>query len=65
MGKVLEIDFYLDKNTSITATELEALEKAIKANILFKLRPEETKGGDFFAIQQAAKFSRILDRTLK
>ena len=64
-GKVLEVEFLLNTNTSITATELEKLEKAIKVNVWFKLRPEEIKGEDFIDIGQGVRFSRILDRTLK
>lgn len=64
-GKVLEVLFILKKNTLVTALELEALEKAIKADVAFILRPDETKGGDFFAIGQVVKLSRVLDKTLK
>ena len=64
-GKVLEVTFYLKKTTVIEAKELEELENAIKANVSFKLLPNETKGGDFFPIGQIVKYSRVLDRTLK
>jgi hypothetical protein len=61
-GKILEIMFYLKKDTSITATELEALEKMVKNNISFNLKPEETKAGEFFVISQLIKYSQILDK---
>lgn len=64
-GQILEIEFYLNKNTLITGAELQALEKAIKHDVIFKLRPQETKGGDFFVIAQAVKFSRVLNKTLQ
>jgi hypothetical protein len=62
-GKILEIVFFLKNNTLITAAEIDALEKAIKTNVSFNLRSDETRGGDFFAISQIVKFSRILDGT--
>jgi hypothetical protein len=64
-GKILEITFLLDKNTLVTAQELEALEKALKANVWFKLRPEDLKGEDFIDIPSGVSFKRILDRTWK
>jgi hypothetical protein len=64
-GKVLEVEFLVDKNTTLTAKELESLEAAIKANVWFKLRPEEIKGEDFIDIGQGVRFSRVLDGTLK
>jgi len=64
-GRILEIEFFLDKNTLVTAGELEALEKALKANVWFKLRPSEIKGQDFIDIASGVSYRRILDRTQK
>lgn len=64
-GKVLGVSFLINKNTLLTPTELEKLEESIKKNVDFKLHPEETKGGDFFIITQVAKYSKVLDKTLK
>jgi hypothetical protein len=64
-GKILEIMFYLKKNTSITATELEALEKTVKNNISFNLKPEETKAGEFFMISQLVKYDKFLNGTVE
>ena len=64
-GQVLGVSFLLNKTTLLTAGELEKLEDAIKDNVTFKLHPEETKGGDFFIITQVAKYSRVLDKTLR
>jgi len=64
-GKILEIMFYLKKNTSITATELEALEKTVKSNISFNLKPEETKAGEFYIISQLVKYNQVLTRNIE
>ncbi|MDF2430873.1 MAG: hypothetical protein JWP44_504 [Mucilaginibacter sp.] len=64
-GGVLEIVFFLNNNTLVKAQELDDLEKAIKANVSLILNPNETKGGDFFAISVVVKYSRVLDGTLK
>lgn len=64
-GNVLEVSFLLNDNTIVTAKELAQMESEIKATITFKLRPEETKGGDFFVISQAPKYRKVLDRTLE
>jgi hypothetical protein len=64
-GKVLEVSYFLSKNTLLTASELEKLETAIKNNYTFKLLPQETKGGDFFVINLIVKYSWFFDGTLK
>jgi hypothetical protein len=64
-GKILEVSYFLNKNTILTAKELEKLEEALKSNYTFKLRPEETKGGDFFVITLIVKYSWFFDGTLK
>jgi hypothetical protein len=64
-GRIMDMSFLLDKNTLITANELEALESSIKSNVFFKWRPEDIKGHDFFDITYAVSYSKALDRTLK
>ena len=64
-GKVLDVSFLLNTNTAITAPEIQQLETAIKDNVTFNLRPEETKGGDFFVITQVAKYRKVLDGSLE
>ena len=64
-GNVLEVEFILNKTTLITATELEQLENNIKANVVFNFNQELTKGGDFFVLVQAVRFSKVLDGTLE
>jgi hypothetical protein len=61
-GKILEVEFLLQKNTKVTAIELEQLEDAIKTNVYFKLKPEETKGGDFFSVSLFVKYQNVLNR---
>lgn len=65
LGKVLEVRFLLPTNTMITAKELEQLEQAIKTNVTFALKQEETKGGDFFIIDQNARYDKILNKSLQ
>jgi hypothetical protein len=64
-GRVLAVTFFLNKNTVVTAQELEDLENTIKANVWFKLRPDEIKDQDFFDIVEAVRYSRVLDKTLQ
>lgn len=64
-GKVMDISFILDKNTSITAQELEALEIAVKANISYKFNPKEINGQDFIDIGFMVRYKNIFDGTLK
>lgn len=64
-GKVLEVRFLLSSGTLITANELERLEQAIKSNVTFRFRPEETKGGDFFVLSQNVSYEKILNKTLE
>lgn len=64
-GQIMEMAFLLDKNTSITATELEALEKAIKAQVSFKFRREDINGQNFVDISEAVSYKMVLDGTLK
>jgi len=64
-GQVIEVSFIFNKNTAVTALELEDLEKAIKANVFIKIRPEEYKGQDFFDVGFIVVYSKVLDRTLK
>lgn len=64
-GKVLGITFYLNKSTTVTALELEQLQKAIESNVSFTLNPDETRGGDFFPIAQIVLYEHVLKRSLK
>ncbi|MFI5159144.1 MAG: hypothetical protein ACHQF4_09785 [Sphingobacteriales bacterium] len=64
-GTVQAVTFYLNKNTLIKTQELESLEKAIKTDVLIKLRSEDIRGQDFFDIAEAVKFSRVLDKSLQ
>lgn len=64
-GKVLEVTFFLNKNSVVTPLELETLEKSIKKNVVFSLNPEQTKGGDFFTLTKRNKYQEILNGTLK
>lgn len=64
-GQVLAVTFFLNKNTVITAQELENLENTIKADVWFKLRQDEIKDQDFFDIAEAVTYSRVLDKTLQ
>jgi hypothetical protein len=63
-GQIVEISFVLNKNTLITARELEELEGAIKANVSIKFRPEDVKGKEVIDIGYIITFSQVLDRTL-
>lgn len=61
-GKVLELAFMTQKNTSITANELERLEQELKKYTAYKLLPKETKGGDFFVITRIARYQQIINQ---
>jgi hypothetical protein len=63
-GKLIEVTFSVKENTSISISELEALENAIKKNVTFKLNSGEIKGADFFEIGQNVLFKRVVDGTL-
>jgi hypothetical protein len=60
-GKVSEVSFLLNENTIVTAAELEQLENVLKNNVSFELRPEQTKGGDFFKLSIAVKYQNVID----
>ena len=62
-GKLLEVSFHLDKNTTITAFELEGLEEAIKKDVSFKLSGRKIKPDGFFVWYQNVTFRKILDGT--
>jgi hypothetical protein len=63
-GNVAGVSFLVNKNTLLTATELENLENALKADVSFKIRPEDAKGHDFFDIGYPVIFERVLNGTL-
>jgi hypothetical protein len=63
-GKVAGVSFLVNKNTLLTATELENLENAIKADVSFKIRPEDAKGHDFFDVGYPVIYERVLNGTL-
>jgi hypothetical protein len=63
-GKILEVSFMVSKATLVTSTELEKLENAIKANVLFKIRQDSVKDADFFRVSLNVKYERVLNRTL-
>jgi hypothetical protein len=46
-GKIVAVDFVIQKNNLITASELEKLENSIKNNVSFHLRPQQIRGADF------------------
>jgi hypothetical protein len=63
-GKMIEVTFLVRENTSISISELEALENAIKKNVSFTINSGEIKGADFFEIGQNVPFKAVLDGTL-
>jgi hypothetical protein len=62
-GKILETSFYLNRNTIITATELEQIEDAYKNDVTFKWIVPHTNAGGFHVITQIIHFNKILDGT--
>jgi hypothetical protein len=63
-GQIMEVSFILNKNTLVTAQELEDLEKAIKANVSYKIMPSDYKEQDFIDIGMIIIYEKVLDRTL-
>ncbi|MFI5159143.1 MAG: hypothetical protein ACHQF4_09780 [Sphingobacteriales bacterium] len=63
-GKVLDVSFLVNKNTLLTAAELENLETAIKANVSFKIKLEDGKEHDFFDVGYPVIYERILKGTI-
>jgi hypothetical protein len=62
-GKVSEVSFVVKTSTTITASEFEKLENAIKNDVSFKLSAEETKGSDFFGLTWIVKYQNVLNGT--
>lgn len=60
-GKVVEIEYLLQKNSSLTAIELETLENALKKNVIYKLDSSLTKRGDFFRQSVVIRYQAILN----
>jgi hypothetical protein len=58
------VSFIFSHITTITTTELEKLETAIKQNTYFVLKPAEPKGTDFFVTMQVIHHQKVLDGTL-
>ena len=61
-GKVSEVSFLVNKDTQLTAVELEQLENAIKTNVSFNIRPEETQGANFFILPLVLRYQYMLER---
>lgn len=59
-GKVLELEFILPKNTTITPGELEILEERIKKEVSFKLEKSETKGAKLFQLLKLQRYKDLL-----
>lgn len=58
-GKILELEFLLNKSTILTAKEIEAIENKIKTNTTFILDPKETVGGNFFKLVKRVDLNQI------
>jgi hypothetical protein len=64
-GKVLQASFILKQNTSITSTEIDELEAAIKDQVYFQVQNDKITGTEFFNLMQNVNFSKIIDGTLE
>ncbi len=60
-GKVMEVSFLLQKNSSLSALELENLENALKKNVYYNLDANLVKNGDFFVVSMWVRYQNILD----
>ena len=63
-GKVVEVEFLIRKDSSLTAFELEKLENALKQNVVYKVGNILPKGGDFFEQAISVGYKGILDNNL-
>lgn len=63
-GKILDVSFLVNKNTSLSAAELENLEIAIKTNVSFKIKLIDKKDHDFFDVVYPIKYDRVLKGTI-
>lgn len=59
-GIPLELYFFIDENTHITAKELENLENYIKKNVIIPLANNKFKGINHFVVSTTVNFKRLL-----
>jgi hypothetical protein len=59
-GKILEVSFILGEKTSVTATEIEALEEQIKKNVMYKFKPGVLNEKKFYVVSINMKYEKVL-----
>ncbi len=63
-GKVVEVEFLILNNSSLTALELERLETALKQYVVYNVGDVLSKGVDFFQDTYIVSYRGVLDNTL-
>ncbi len=64
-GKVAEVIYQVQKNSTLTGVELESLEIALKRNVTYNLDQNLTKNGDFFIANFRVVYNSILNRQIQ